>query len=210
MKKNSIKTSEKKIRSKNEVKILNAAVLLFSKKGYDGTRFMDIAKASELPKANVYYYFANKNEIYERLIENVLQGWDNAFEHINLDLEPSQAISAYIGAKLDYARVHTIESRFFAHEMLRGGEFLTRKQRQHIREVTRKHEHVLEHWISQGKIRDISPQHFFIMLWASTEFYANFTNIVELTLEKRKLTKKDFDVARETIVSNILNGCLVK
>ncbi|MCJ8322594.1 MAG: TetR family transcriptional regulator C-terminal domain-containing protein [Rhizobiales bacterium] len=210
MNKNTNKKSEKKIRSRNEIKILDAAVLLFSKKGFDGTRFMEIAKASELPKANVYYYFSSKNEIYERLIENVIQGWDNAFEHINLDLEPADAIDTYIGAKLDYARLNPIESRFFAHEMLRGGEFLTRKQRQHIRDVTRKHEHVLESWILQGKIRDISPQHFFIMLWASTEFYANFTNVVELTLEKRKLTKKDYDNARKTIVNSILNGCLKK
>ncbi|NRA87467.1 MAG: TetR family transcriptional regulator C-terminal domain-containing protein [Rhizobiales bacterium] len=208
MQKKVIKKSDIGIRSKNEAKILEGAVIVFSRKGLDGTRLTDIATECNLPKANVYYYFSNKTEIYERLIENVLAGWDKAFEHIKPDLEPEDAISEYVKAKLEYARNNIIESKFFTFEMLRGGQFLSKKQRQHIVQVTRKYEQVVEYWISEGKLKPLDTRHFFIILWASTEFYANYSNIAELTLGKHKLTKTDFEQAHKSIVQNILNGCL--
>ncbi|MGO4841980.1 TetR family transcriptional regulator, partial [Rhizobiaceae sp. 2RAB30] len=41
------KNPEERIRARNEAKILKAAVELFSRKGFDGTRIAEIAEASE-------------------------------------------------------------------------------------------------------------------------------------------------------------------
>lgn len=200
--------SEQRIRARNEAKILKSAVELFSRKGFDGTRIAEIAQASDLPKANVYYYFATKEAIYTRLIEGVLTGWDRALEHITPDREPREALSLYIAAKLDYSRKHASESRFFANEMLRGGRFLSRRQKQHMKEVTREHARVIETWMNEGKIIRVDPNHFLIMLWAATQFYADFSTVAAVTLEKKHLTASDFEAARTTIVDIILNSCL--
>ena len=53
-------------------RILNAAVDLFADKGFHGTRMEEIAQASGLPKANVYYYFSDQGEH--------LHGLDRAFD----------------------------------------------------------------------------------------------------------------------------------
>lgn len=200
--------SEQRIRARNEAKILKSAVELFSRKGFDGTRIAEIAEASGLPKANVYYYFANKAAIYTRLIEGVLTGWDRALEHITPDREPREALSLYIAAKLDYSRKHASESRFFANEMLRGGKFLSRRQKQHMKEITREYARVIEGWMAEGKIVPVDPNHFLIMLWATTQFYADFSTVAAATLEKRHLTANDFETARSTIVDIILNNCV--
>lgn len=201
--------SDVRIRARNEAKILKAAVKIFSLKGFDGTRIAEIADASGLPKANVYYYFATKEAIYETLVERLLTGWDKTLEHIVADREPREALSAYIHAKLEYSRKHVIESRFFANEMLRGGRFLSSGQKKHMQDITRERVEVIEEWIRQGKMVEVEPNHFFMMLWAATQFYADFTTVAAVTLNKSQLTKNDYDSAYETIVKTVLDGCLI-
>lgn len=202
------KAPEERIRARNEAAILRAAVNLFARKGFDGTRITEIAEASKLPKANVYYYFETKEAIYATLIERLLSGWDTALEHIRADREPQEAIASYIAAKLDYSRQHAVESRFFANEMLRGGGFLSRAQRRHIQQVTRERVEVVENWMQQGKLRRVDPNHFFIMLWAATQFYADSAEVAMMTLERPALRRADYIDARDTIVEVILGGCL--
>lgn len=198
---------EPRIRARNEEKILRAAVGLFADKSFHGTHIKEIARVSGLPKTNVYYYFPTKESIYTAVIERLIEGWDRAFEHIVPEREPREAIAAYIRAKLEYSRRHATESRFFANEILRGAQFLERRQRQHIREVTDRRAHVVEEWIRRGQMTPVDPRHFFIMLWSATEFYADYGAMAADVLEKRRLTRKDFDAAAETITRVILDGC---
>ena len=201
------RTAETRIRARNEAKILRAAVGLFAAKGFDGTRIKDIAEESGLPKANVYYYFPTKERVYTALIEQVIEGWDQAFEHIVPERDPRAAIEAYVRAKLEYARRHDAESRFFANEILRGARFLTRRHRRHMQEVTRERAGVVEEWIRQRKMAPVDPPHFFMMLWSATQFYADFGSLAADTLGKRRLTRHDYARAAETITAVVLDGC---
>ena len=198
---------EPRIRARNKERILNAAVDLFADKGFHGTHMKEIAQASGLPKANVYYYFPTKGSIYTALIERLIEGWDLAFEHIVPERGPRDAIAAYVRAKLEYSRRHAADSRLFANEILRGAHFLERRQRRHIRDVTTQRAQVVEEWIRRGQMAPIDPRHFFIMLWSATEFYADFGAMAADVLEKRRLTRKDFDTAAQTITRVILDGC---
>ena len=198
---------EPRIRARNEEKILRAAVGLFADKSFHGTHIKEIARVSGLPKTNVYYYFPTKECIYTAVIERLIEGWDRAFEHIVPEREPREAIAAYIRAKLEYSRRHTTESRFFANEILRGAQFLERRQRQHIREVTDQRAHVVEEWIRRGQMAPVDPRHFFIMLWSATQFYADFGMLAADVLGQRRLTRTDFDAAAETMTKVILDGC---
>ena len=196
-----------RIRARNEEKILRAAVGLFADKSFHGTHVKEIAKVSGLPKTNVYYYFPTKESIYTAVIERLIEGWDRAFEHIVPEHEPREAIAAYIRAKLEYSRRYATESRFFANEILRGAQFLERRQRQHIRDVTDQRAHVVEEWIRRGQMAPVDPRHFFIMLWSATQFYADFGMLAADVLNRRWLTSTDFDAAAETMTRVILDGC---
>jgi AcrR family transcriptional regulator len=50
-------------------RIVNAAVTLFSKKGYDGTRVSEIADMAGVNKALIYYYFKSKEEILDQMLQ---------------------------------------------------------------------------------------------------------------------------------------------
>ncbi len=199
--------STPRIRARNEERILRAAVGLFADKGFHGTHVKEIARVCGLPKTNVYYYFPTKESIYSAVIERLIEGWDRAFDHIVPEREPRDAIAAYIRAKLEYSRRHATESRFFANEILRGAQFLERRQRQHIRAVTDQRAHVVEEWIRRGHMAPVDPRHFFIMLWSATQFYADFGMLAADVLGRRRLTRADFDAAAETMTKVILDGC---
>ena len=201
------KPSEARIRARNKAMILKAAVRLFAAKGYDGARLGEIAEGCGLPRANLYYYFSSKEGIYTALIEQVIAGWDRAFEHIRADCEPRDAIEAYVRAKLEYSRTHAVESRFFASEILRGAKFLSQRHRRHMREVTDRRADVVREWIRQGKLAPVDPHHFFIMLWSATQFYADHGTLAAGILRRNRLTRKDFDDAAATISAMLLDGC---
>jgi TetR/AcrR family transcriptional regulator len=200
---------DERIRTRNERKILKAATVVFSRKGFDGTRIAEIAEQAGLPKANVYYYFASKEEIYAAVIAHLLQGWDDALKHISLDRDPIEALEAYVRAKLDYSRRNVEESRVFAAEILRGASFLSREDRNHMRLVTKRHAEIVAHWIAAGKIRPVDPRHLFIVLWSATQFYADFETLACDALEARRLKVSDYESAARTIVQTVLRGLQV-
>ena len=181
--------------------ILDVAVRLFSAKGFDGTTISEIAEQAGLPKANVYYYFPTKAVIYERLVSEVLADWDIALRRIDAELPPREALFNYVSDKLEFSRVHGEKSRFFAGELLRGGKFLTRRQKRHVQTVTREACAVVQNWVDQGKCNPINPRHLFIMLWSTTQFYADFAPMATTTLEVSQLRRADFAEAANQIIA---------
>lgn len=204
------KDPEERIRERNRRLILKASIDVFSRKGFDGTRIAEIAEIAGLPKANVYYYFSSKEEIYTAIIAHLIDGWDDALKHISADSEPADAFRNYVKAKLEYTRKNVAESRLFASEIIQGARFLKKRDREHMRQITDRRVEVVEGWIAAGKMASIDVRHLFIMLWAATQFYADFEPLATDALGKNRLRTEDYVKAAETITETILNGVLVK
>jgi AcrR family transcriptional regulator len=199
---------EERIRERNRRIILKAGIEVFSRKGFDGTRIAEIAEKSGLPKANVYYYFSSKEEIYTAIIAHLIESWDEALKPITADREPAEAFRNYVYAKLDYTRRNAAESRLFASEIIHGARFLKKKDREHMRLITDERVEVVEGWIAAGKMVPVDPRHLFITLWAATQFYADFEPLASDALHRNRLRAVDYEKAAETITSTILNGIL--
>jgi TetR/AcrR family transcriptional regulator len=201
-------SADERIRDRNVSKILAAAVEIFSRKGLDGARIIDIAKASGLPKGNVYYYFSSKEEIYNATIERLIHSWDDAFQHISADREPADAVEAYVRAKLEHARENAAETRLFANEILQGAEHLPPEARSHMRSVTAEKVKVVDGWVEAGKIGQVDPRHLFILLWSATQFYVEFEALACDALHVAELRAADFHQAARTITQTVLGGLL--
>ncbi len=201
------KSADGRIRVRNQRLIIEAAIKVFARRGYDGTRIAEIAKVSGLPKPNIYYYFRSKDAIYRAIIKDLLTAWDKALEELDPARPPAEAIAAYIRAKLDYSRRHKDESKIFANENVRGASHLGAAEIRHIRARTRERERVLKDWIAAGRMDAVETSHLFIMLWASTQFYADFDAMARTGLGGKTLTARQFDRAAETITRVILKGC---
>lgn len=52
-----------------EAKLLDSALQLFSKKGYEGTSIREIIEGAGVTRPVLYYYFENKEDLFTRLVE---------------------------------------------------------------------------------------------------------------------------------------------
>lgn len=58
-------------------RIIDAAVLLFNTKGYDGTSIRELAKKAKVNVSHISYYFDNKVGLQEYLLTSFLIGMSN-------------------------------------------------------------------------------------------------------------------------------------
>jgi TetR/AcrR family transcriptional regulator len=204
------KTGERRIRQRNRTRIIEAAIEVFARKGFDGASIAEIAARSGLPKANVYYYFETKEAIYSTIIDNLIAEWDAALGSLAADRSPADALSDYIRAKLDLSRKRPAESKMFANEIVHGGRFLSRANRAHMRAVTVEKAKIFDGWAKAGRMDRLHPLHLFILLWGSTQFYADFSVMVQNMLNTRRISHAEFRAAAETITHIVLKGCGVQ
>lgn len=78
-------------------RIINAAIQLFSQKGFDATRVNDIASSANVNKALIYYYFNSKEDILDFMVHSIL---DNAVS-ITLDFIQTYIVQMIKDGDLD-------------------------------------------------------------------------------------------------------------
>ena len=108
------------IREENERAILAAAEAVFAEQGFGGATMAAIAARAGVPKPNVHYYFPTKERLYRAVVERVLTAWLEAASSFDTSDDPAEALTSYIGAKMDLARTMPLSSQIWASEIMRG------------------------------------------------------------------------------------------
>lgn len=84
-------------------RICQAAVRIFSNKGYHKATMDDIASEAGLTKGAIYWHFKNKRELFKFLIENRLKELDELISFaLSSAVPPPERILATVRACLDY------------------------------------------------------------------------------------------------------------
>ncbi|MEM7209617.1 MAG: TetR family transcriptional regulator C-terminal domain-containing protein [Pseudomonadota bacterium] len=209
MKNNKPRTSLRASRQVNEQKILQAAEREFEAHGYGGARMQRIADLAGLPKANVHYYFPNKQDLYIAVLSGIVDLWNSAFGDIHVDDDPAAMIESYIRAKLRYSQQNARAARIFTMEMIQGAPHL----HDYLTDVTNKwieqRVAVLNAWKEQGKVGEIDPYHLIFMIWSTTQYYADYHAQIALIFEKSVLDETDFEQFANSLVDIILTGCRI-
>ena len=146
-----------KIREHNSQKILEAAECEFVKHGYKGTSMQSIADAAELPKANVHYYFKSKAKLYNAVLEDILQRWNEVLAEMSEEGDPAETLENYIRAKVDLSIRFPQASKIFATEIIQGAPNLKEHIRTDLRHWVRSKTKIIETWIEQGKMTAVDP-----------------------------------------------------
>ncbi|MFT4518986.1 MAG: TetR/AcrR family transcriptional regulator [Halioglobus sp.] len=198
------------IRRNNEVAILGAAEQEFASHGFSGTSISRIAERAGVPRSNVHYYFQSKEDLYRRLLVDVVQLWNDAFPEITPDDDPAVALESYIRAKLEFSRTSPLISKIYADEILRGAPVLREYLEQNYASWLQGKVKVIRSWIRQGKMDKVDPLHLIFMIWSTTQHYADFDVQVKTALGKKDYTKRDFERIAATITHIIIQGCGIK
>jgi TetR/AcrR family transcriptional regulator len=170
------------IQTRNEAKILEAALDVFSAAGFQGATVDEIARAAGMSKPNLLYYFSGKEEIHAALIERLLDTWLAPLAALDPAGDPIGELRAYLRRKLGMARDYPRESRLFAHEVLRGAPAIGATLSGPLRALVDEKATVIAGWIAAGRLAPVEPRHLIFAIWATTQHYADFDAQVRAVL----------------------------
>lgn len=178
--------------------ILNSAIKVFVKKGFEATRMEDIAKTAKLSVGGVYWYYKSKEEIIVAIMEQLI---DKDMKDLRALLEAEGTVRArlemYIGESIEAAQEYipiTYELYSLAHRNV--------KVKNHIRAFLQTYRSVLEQFIQQGMER----KEFKAV--KARETALTLAALYEGTLELTMLDPERVD-AKQTLLSSInllMNG----
>ena len=94
--------------------ILQAAVRLFARKGYEATSTREIVEAAGVTKPMIYYYFKNKEGLYEAVLTRFLSQFALRLRAVvDEPREPRDHLVEVVWAHLEYCREHRDFAKFF-------------------------------------------------------------------------------------------------
>jgi TetR/AcrR family transcriptional regulator len=183
----------RRVGRENLARILKAAEHVFAETGFGGATMAEIAEQAGLPKANLHYYFGTKEDLYRAVLDDILTVWLSPIAAVEPDADPAAALAAYVHAKMEATRSRPQASRVFANEVLHGAPQIERYLSEDLRRIVAEKSKVLDGWIAAGRMAPVDTKHFFFMIWALTQHYADFAVQVRLVLDKTRLDRKDWD-----------------
>lgn len=195
------------IRVKSQVKILSAARTEFVLQGYRGATVQSIADRADLPKANVLYYFKNKENIYHAVLENTLQMWDEGIGDIEQNEGPKVAIEKFIAAKVRMSFKHPEASKIYAMEVIQGAQHLKDYARTYQRQWVREKAKLFQQWIDNGEMVNVDPVHLIFLIWSSTQHYADFDTQILTIMNQADFEDNDVEKVIAFLSDIILRGC---
>ncbi|WP_372832237.1 TetR/AcrR family transcriptional regulator [Pontibacterium sp.] len=196
-----------KIRERNRELIIQVASEFFADKGFAATKTIDIANSAGLPKANIYYYFKTKQNLYRSVLESIIEPLLQSSAPFHENDDPATALEEYIRAKIRISQTHPHASKVFASEIMHGAPHLPEDISAQMLEQAQQMCERIQSWIDQGLMTAVPPQHLLFTIWASTQTYADFDWQISQVTGKEKLDQDDYDQAADLIVKLVLNGC---
>lgn len=138
---------------------MREAAILFGRSGYDASSLNDLAAGVGISKAGLYHYFKTKQDVYDAIIIEALQGlFDHVSEAVERVAEPQAKVQAFMGAHAEF-----FERNYWAFRcMLVSFSGMSAPVPRHDAVVLReRYEHLLRAIIAdgvrQGDFRDVDP-----------------------------------------------------
>ena len=199
--------SQQDIRAHNQTIILRAAEEEFVLQSYRGATMQGIADRAGLPKANIHYYFKNKRNLYKIVLRSIIEEWNDGLVTMTVDSDPKTVIEKFVRTKLYQAFAHPNRHKLFAIEVIGGAPHLHDFMSTTMREWALDKTQVMQTWYSQGKIGIADPLQLLILIWATTQRYAEFETEIVGLLQKESYDEQDQARAADFLVPFILRGC---
>ena len=187
--------------------ILAAAWDEFERHSYSGARMQRIADRAGVPKANVHYHFGSKLALYNRVLSDIVELWDQAFEGLDSSADPAAVLTGFVRRKVEFTRLYPQATRIFTSEILHNAPYLDPALNEWMNTWTRERAEVIAQWVKSGRIRPVDPYHLIFMIWAGTQHYAVAEFQILSVLGQPALGAEDFDRLGDSLVDMVLLTC---
>jgi len=146
--------------------ILNAALQVFSEKGFEGASIRDISSRLGLNHSLIKYYFTNKDNLWKAAVAHLFSVMEHEMHHaIENDLPPEEKIKSFVRSYVRYCARHPEHARIMLHESIHGGERLQWAADHYIKPQRQRYAAIFVEAVNNGlfpRIEPISLVHAFV------------------------------------------------
>jgi TetR/AcrR family transcriptional regulator len=187
--------------------ILKAAVREFAREGVAGARTDAIAQSAGVNKALLYYYFRDKEALYQAVLDEVFGGVRAAIHNaLSQDLPPRERLASYVRAHFDYIASNPLYPRVVLAEFLRAGRDSSRLEplvKNYFHPLFHELSALLKEGVETGDFRRVNPLHFIPSMIAVIVFYFNAVPVVKLMTGADPLSPEHLAERRAAVVDFI-------
>ena len=182
----------------------------FAQYGFEGASLDLIAQDAGLSRHNLLYYFASKEELYLRVLNEVLSQWLKGMSNLLRGDDPAQALRIYIRAKLQSSRERPHGSKVFTREIMAGAPRFAAAIQERVAPVLAADVQAFERWVEEGKIARVDFTQLMFILWSVTQAYADQQAQFALLLGEPCLQPEHYAGAEELIYQLVMRGLEVR
>jgi TetR/AcrR family transcriptional regulator len=187
--------------------ILKAAVQEFAREGVAGARTDAIARSAGVNKALLYYYFKDKEALYQAVLDEVFSGaLAKIQEVLSAELPPRQRLIAYVLAHFDYIASNPLFPRIVHAEFLRAGRDPARMRRvatQYFQPIFVNIAALLKEGAQTGEFRAVDPIHFIPSMISIIVFYFITAPIMKMMIGRDPMSQASLAERRKAVVDFI-------
>ncbi len=187
-----------------EAAICAEAERQFAQFGFEGVSLEVIAAGLNLTRHNLLYYFPNKEALYRRVLDEVLDEWLARMDGLVAGNDPQVAMRDYIAAKLRFSRERPAGSQVFAREVMAGAPRFRDAIEGRVLPALNADVQTFERWADAGLVARLDYRHLMFSIWASTQAYADQAAQFAILLGKPALEQGDFEAAEKLITGQVL------
>jgi TetR/AcrR family transcriptional regulator len=194
--------------------ILKAAVSEFAEHGIAGARTDAIAQAAHVNKALLYYYFRDKDALYEAVLDHVFSGLrDRLIPVLESDLPPREKMLAYLGAYFDYIAANPRFPRVVQGEWVRSGAGAARMERvakKYVFPIFKRLVGLLREGVTAGDFRPVNPLDFLPSLPGIVVFYFTAAPLMKAVTKIDPLSAKRIRERRAFVLDFVSTALFVR
>ncbi len=188
--------------------ILKAAVAEFAENGIAGARTDAIARAAHVNKALLYYYFKDKDALYDAVLDQVFSGLRaRVMPVLESELPPRQKMLEYVAEYFDYVAANPRFPRVVLGEWMRSGATngapMQRVAREYFRPIFEKLAQVLREGIRAGEFRAVNPMDFLPSVVGVIIFYFSSAPLMKTLTKVDPLSEERIRERREFVLEFI-------
>jgi AcrR family transcriptional regulator len=189
-------------KKKTRQAIMDAAIRLFSEKGFEKTSVDELAKEAGVGKSTIYGYFHTKNEIFLAFCEDQV---DFVFTDLAQKRDPDaslqeQLLTLFMG-QFRYVTKNFNFGRILAREMVFPKELTIEKSNDLSQRYLSALGEILTKAISRGELRDDLE-----LLYISGHFYAFYLLVLSAWYERRFQSEQEIEQVLRKLLRQAMEG----
>ena len=199
---------------KSRAAILRAAVAEFAEHGIAGARTDAIARGAHVNKALLYYYFKDKDALYEAVLDHVFSGLrERVMPVLESKIEPREKLLQYLGLYFDYIAANPRFPRVVQAEWMRvgpkGSPQMMRIAREYFAPIYQRVAEMLREGAEKGQFRAVNPMDFLPSMVGVIIFYFSTAPAMKMLLKTDPLSKERI-AERRKFVLEFVSAALLK